>query len=218
MRIGVLGGTGPQGKGLGFRFALAGHQVGLGSRNPERAAATVEELAPRLPDQERLTGGSNAEVVADADVVVLSVPYDGQIALLDSLSRALHGKILVTCVNPLAFDDHGPYAASVPEGSAAQQAALALPDTVVVAAFHHLSAPTLLEEGEPHDESVLVCGDDRAAKDQVIELGTAVARRGAVDAGPLRNAQQVEAMTAVLIAINKRYKVRSGIAIAGVGG
>lgn len=216
MQIAILGGTGPLGKGLGFRFALAGHDVRLGSRKAERAVAAAEELHPRLDAPARLSGGGNAEVVASADVVVLTVPFDGQIALLDSLAEPLRGQVLVSCVNPLGFDASGPHALHVPEGSAAQQAALALPETTVVAAFHHLSAPGLLEEGEIHDESVLVCGDDEAAKATVIELAGTTAARGGVDAGPLRNAQQIEAMTAVLISINRTYKTRSGIAIAGV--
>jgi NADPH-dependent F420 reductase len=150
MHIAILGGTGPQGKGLGFRFALAGHQVGLGSRNADRAHTAAEELHPRLPMPDLVTGGTNAEVVGDADITVLSVPYEGQIDLLDPLADALRGRILVSCVNPLAFDADGPHALDVLEGSAAEQAALALPETTVVAAFHHLSAPGLLEEGDVH--------------------------------------------------------------------
>lgn len=216
MRIAILGGTGPQGKGLGYRFAVAGYDVGLGSRRAERAVAAAEELHPRLSAPERLTGGSNAEVVDGADVVLLSVPYEGQVDLLDSLADQLRGQLLISCVNPLEFDGLGPRALQVPEGSAAEQAARALPDTTVVAAFHHLSAPGLLEEGDVHDESVLVCGDDAEAKARVIDLAAATAARGGVDAGPLRNAQQIEAMTAVLISINKTYKARSGLAVSGI--
>ncbi len=216
MRIAILGGTGPQGKGLGYRFALAGHEVRIGSRNAERAHTAAEELHPRLPSPDLLTGASNAEVVEDADVVLLSVPYEGQIELLDPLADALRGQLLISCVNPLGFDAQGPHALHVPEGSAAEQAAKALPETTVVAAFHHLSAPGLLEEGDVHDESVLVCGDDAEAKSIVIDLAAATAARGGVDSGALRNAQQIEAMTAVLIAINKTYKIQSGIAIAGL--
>jgi 8-hydroxy-5-deazaflavin:NADPH oxidoreductase len=216
MRIAILGGTGPQGKGLGYRFALAGHQVGLGSRIAERANAAAEELHPRLPTPDLVAGATNAEVVGDAEVTVLSVPYEGQIELLDPLADALRGRILVSCVNPLGFDADGPHALDVLEGSAAEQAALALPDTTVVAAFHHLSAPGLLEEGDVHDESVMVCGNDKDAKQTVIDLAAATAGRGGVDCGPLRNAKQIEAMTAVLISINKTYRTRSGLAVAGV--
>lgn len=215
MRIAILGGTGPQGKGLGYRFALAGHDIAIGSRRPERAAEMADELRPRL-DAGMITSGSNADVVPDADLVLLSVPYEGQVDLLRDLTDALVGKLLVSCVNPLGFDEAGPHAVAVPEGSAAEQAAAALPDTTVVAAFHHLSAPSLLEDGPVHDESVLVCGDDAEAKQVVIALAATTAARGGVDAGPLRNAQQIEAMTAVLIAINRTYKARSGIAIAGL--
>lgn len=216
MQIAILGGTGPLGKGLGLRFALAGHDVRLGSRGADRARAAAAELHPRLEHPERFSGGSNAEVVEGAEVVVLTVPYDGQVALLDSLAEPLRDRLLVSCVNPLGFDAAGPHALHVPEGSAAEQTALALPGTTVVAAFHHVSAPGLLEEGDVHDESVLVCGNDAQAKATVIELASAVAARGGVDAGPLRNAQQIEAMTAVLISINKTYKTRSGLAVSGI--
>ncbi len=216
MDIAILGGTGPQGKGLGYRFALAGHDVRIGSRKADRAASAAEELRPRLPDPGLLHAGTNAEVVDGADIVLLSVPYEGQVDLLLDIRELLAGQVLISCVNPLGFDKQGPYALEVPEGSAAEQAAQALPDTTVVAGFHHLSAPGLLEDGPLHDESVLVCGDDEDAKATVIELAAATAARGGVDAGALRNAKQIEAMTAVLIAVNKAYKAQSGIAIAGL--
>ena len=216
MHIAILGGTGPQGKGLGFRFALAGHDIAIGSRDPDRAAATADELRPRLDGGGTVTSGGNIDLVDDADLVLLSVPYEGQLKLLSSLAEPLAGKQVISCVNPLGFDEAGPHALAVPEGSAAEQAAAALPDSTVVAAFHHLSAPSLLEDGPLHDESVLVCGDDAETKKVVIELAAVTALRGGVDAGPLRNAQQIEAMTAVLIGINKTYKARSGIAIAGI--
>ncbi len=216
MHIAILGGTGPQGKGLGFRFALAGHDIAIGSRSADRAAATADELRPRIVDGGAVGSGANIDIIDDADLILLSVPYEGQVDLLRSLAEPLAGRLVISCVNPLGFDAKGPHALAVPEGSAAEQAAVALPDSTIVAAFHHLSAPSLLEDGPLHDESVLVCGDDAEAKQQIIDLAAVTALRGGVDAGPLRNAQQIEAMTAVLIGINKAYKARSGIAIAGL--
>jgi NADPH-dependent F420 reductase len=223
--IAIVGGTGPQGRGLASRFVRAGHEVLIGSREASKATTVVEELrsSDGLRDdpeaQGRLVAGSNTEVVAsDAAVVVVATPFDGLEATVRSLADALARRVVVSCVNPLRFDERGPTPRSVPQGSAAELVAALAPDAAVVAAFHHLSAPTLLEVGPPHDESVLLCGDDQASKDLVAELADATAARGAVDAGPLRNARILEDMTAVLIAVNKRYKARSGLAVTGLPG
>lgn len=221
--IAIVGGTGPQGRGLASRFVRAGHDVLLGSRDADRAGTVVEELraTDALRDdrdaQRRLAGGSNTEVVASgASAVIVATPFDGLEATVRSLADALARRVVVSCVNPLAFDEHGPFPRSVPQGSAAELLAALAPDAAVVAAFHHLSAPTLLEAGAPHDESVLLCGDDQDAKQLVLELAAATAARGGVDAGPLRNARILEDVTAVLIAVNKRYKARSGLAVTGL--
>lgn len=127
------------------------------------------------------------------------------------------GRLVVSCINPLGFDERGPYGLDVPEGSAAEQAASLLPDSRVAAAFHHLSAQHLLD-GEAHlgHEDVLVASDDQEAKGTVRELGTAITGRPGVDAGALRLARQLEQFIAVIISINKRYKVNSGVAISGL--
>ena len=156
LTIGVLGGTGEQGRGLARRLAMAGCEVVLGSRDAGRAA----EAASALPGSVR--GMSNEDCAAASDVVIVAVPWDGHGALLESLSGALAGKIVVDCVNPLGFDKQGAFALPVPEGSAAQQAASVLPDARVVAAFHHISAVLLLDESvDSIDTDVLVLGDDR---------------------------------------------------------
>ncbi len=216
MQIAILGGTGPQGRGLGSRFARAGHQVRLGSRDAARAGQAADELNDRLPQDVSVVGDSNAEVVQRADLTIITVPYAGQRELLTGLADDLAGQIVVSCVNPLGFDELGPYGIDVAEGSAAQQAAAVLVDSTVVAGFHHLAASVLLEDGPVHDETVMVCGDDVDAKRTVLDLCDAVAKRGGVDAGPLRNARYLEPLTAVLISINKAHKAQSGIAIAGV--
>jgi 8-hydroxy-5-deazaflavin:NADPH oxidoreductase len=220
LTIAIIGGTGAQGRGLASRFVRAGHTVRIGSRDPERAAAIVDELRTTSAlaelDPALLRGGANAEVVAGADLVVLSTPYAAQASTLPPLADRLAGSVVVSCVNPLTFDDLGPTALDVPEGSAAEQAASLLPEARVVAAFHHLSAPTLLDVGPPHDESVLVCGDDADAKAVALDLAATVAARGGVDAGPLRNARYLEALTVVLIDVNRRYRARSGIAVTGL--
>jgi len=216
-RIAVIGGTGPQGKGLGYRWARHGHTVVLGSRAADRAEAAASEIRERVPEAD-VSGATNLDALAGADVAVLAVPYDGHDALVAELADGLAGKVVVSCVNPLGFDKQGPYGLDV-ERSAAESAAALVPDARVVGAFHHVSAPSLWGKADYLDhEDVLVCGDDEDAKAVVIELARAVVGRDGVDAGRLRLARQLEPLTAVLISINKRYKTRSGVAISGIPG
>ncbi|MET7903339.1 NADPH-dependent F420 reductase [Streptomyces sp. NPDC005355] len=215
--IGVIGGTGPQGKGLAYRFARAGHRVFLGSRSPERAQEAAQELGARLRVDRAVTGTSNATAAEVNDVVVLAVPWNGHAELVEGLRDELAGKIVISCVNPLGFDKRGPYGLPVSQGSAAEQAAALLPGSRVVGAFHHVSAVSLLGDAEYlKDEDVLVCGDDAAAKGVVQELVRTVTGRTGVDAGALRLARQLEPLTAVLISINKKYKTHSGLAVTGL--
>jgi NADPH-dependent F420 reductase len=217
--IGVLGGTGPQGKGLALRWAVAGLRVVIGSRSAERAHQTAAELAERAglaaPDAGGpVTGADNAGCASAADLVLVAVPWEGHDALLRSLREPLADKIVVDCVNPIGFDKQGPYPLRVEEGSAAQQAAALLPDSTVTAAFHHVSAVTLADLSVPKvDLDVLVLGEDRAATDRVRALAEAIPGVRGVYGGRLRNAGQVEALTANLIAINRRYKTHAGLRI-----
>jgi NADPH-dependent F420 reductase len=214
--IAVLGGTGPQGRGLAYRWALHGHRVTLGSRSADRAAAVAAEVAERLP-QAAVRGATNADAAQGAEVVVLAVPYDGHDELVTSVAERLAGKVLVSCVNPLGFDKQGPYALDVPAGSAAEAAAGLVPSARVVGAFHHVSAPSLWGAADYLEhEDVLVCGDDTEAKAIAMDLARAVTGRAGVDAGRLRIARQLEPWTAVLISINKRYRTRSGTSISGL--
>ena len=214
--IAVVGGTGPQGRGLAYRWARHGHRVVLGSRSPERAGDTAAEIRERLPEASVGAAG-NAEAAAGADVVVLAVPYDGHDELVSSLAGELAGKVVVSCVNPLGFDRSGPYGLDVPGGSAAEVAQALVPDARVVGAFHHVSAMTLWGGSDYLDhEDVLVCGDDEDAKRVAVELARAVTSRDGVDAGRLRIARQLETWTAVLISVNKRYRTRSGVSISGL--
>jgi NADPH-dependent F420 reductase len=215
-RIAVMGGTGPQGKGLGYRFAKHGHAVVLGSRAAEKAEAAADEVNERLGDG-RVTGAANADACAEADVVVLAVPYDGHDELVASLP--LVGRTVISCVNPLVFDKQGPHGRVIDggEGSAAESAQRIAPDATVVGAFHHVSAKNLWSDEEFLDhEDVLVCGDSADGKSIAIELARCVTGRDGIDAGKLRLARQLEPLTAVLISINKAYKTQSGIRISGV--
>lgn len=217
LSVGILGGTGAQGRGLGYRLAVAGHRVVLGSRDPARARAAAAELAgmPRVAPTP-VTGADN-RAACDTDVVIVAVPWQGHGQLLSELSEAVAGKIVVDCVNPLGFDERGPYPLTVDDGSAAQQAARLLPDARVTAAFHHVSAVSLSDPGiERVATDVLVLGDDREAAATVQALATRIDGMRGIFAGRLRNAGQVEALTANLIAINRRYRAHAGIRISDV--
>jgi 8-hydroxy-5-deazaflavin:NADPH oxidoreductase len=209
VRVGILGGTGPQGRGLTRRFAAAGHEVVIGSRAVERA----QEVAAGYALVGTVTGGTNADAAA-ADLVVVTVPYEGHADLLRSLADELAGKIVVDCVNPLGFDKQGPYVLPVAAGSAAQEAQEILSRSTIVAAFHHVSAVHLDDPGVDRIEGdVLVLGEDRDAVQVVCDLATTIPGARGVYAGRLRLAAQVEALTANLIAINRRYKAHAGLQI-----
>jgi len=215
--IGILGGTGDQGRGLAYRFAAAGHRVIIGSRSEERARTAAAELTEALGGQSSVEGMANAGASRHADVVVAAVPWEGHASLLGSLAGELAGKIVIDCVNPLGFDAKGAYALSVPEGSAAQQAASVLPGSTVVAAFHHVSAKLLLDaEVRTVDLDVLVLGDDREATDLVQQLAARIPGVRGVYAGRLRNAGQVEALTANLVSVNRRYKAHAGLRVTDI--
>lgn len=213
--VAVLGGTGPQGRGLARRIAMAGHPVVLGSRAAERAEQAAAELVSAGAGA--VTGADNAGAAAAGEIVIVAVPWDGHAELLTSLAEPLTGKIVVDCVNPLGFDKQGAFALPVPEGSAAQQAAAVLPNSRVVAAFHHVSA-VLLEDPEVQsfELDILVLGDDREATDAVQKLADGISGMRGVYAGRLRSAHQVEAFTANLISINRRYKAHAGIRVTDI--
>lgn len=212
--VAVIGGTGPQGRGLARRFAAAGVPVVLGSRTAERAREAADGLAAAGL---RVTGADNAGACSGADVVVVAVPWEAHADQLTALAHELAGRVVVDCVNPLGFDARGAYALAVPEGSAAQQAAALLPDSTVVAAFHHLSA-VLLEDPAVTtiDSDVLVLGDVREATDLVQDLAETIPGVRGVYAGRLRNAHQVEALTANLISVNRRYKTHTGLRVGSL--
>ena len=214
-KIAVIGGTGPQGRGLARWLAGAGHSVVIGSRSADRADATAQEVRDRTGGY--VVGADNETAASAADVVIVVVPWDGHRELIASLAKALDGKLVVSCVNPLGFDVKGAFGLAVEEGSAAEQTQAIVPRARVVGAFHHLSAVSLWESDDVLDhEDVLVCGDDQEAKAVVLDLAAAVTGHSGVDAGALRLAAQLEPLTAVLIGINRRYKTRSGVAIVGV--
>ena len=214
--VAVLGGTGPQGRGLARRFASAGVTVVVGSRAAEKAERVAAELVEATGGT--VTGAANLDAAAAGDVVLLVVPWDGHQELIESLREALVGKIVVDCVNPLGFDKQGPFALRVDEGSATEQAAALLPESRVVGAFHNVSAALLDDpDVESIETDVLVLGDDdREATDLVQALADTIPGVRGVYGGRKRNAHQVEAFTANLIAINRRYKAHAGVRVTDV--
>lgn len=220
-RVAVIGGTGPQGKGLGYRFAKGGHDVVLGSRAAEKAEAVAAEVRERLGGTAgagEVSGAANADAVEACDVVLLAVPYEGHDELVASLPLA--GKTVISCVNPLAFDKRGAHGRVVNggEGSAAESAQALAPEAVVVGAFHNVSAVLLWGDDEFLDEDVLVVGDVVEAKQVAMDLAASVTGRVGIDGGKLRLARQLEPFTAVLISINRKYKTHAGVRITGLDG
>jgi len=213
LTVGVLGGTGDQGRGLARRLAAAGNPVIIGSRVAARAAAAAARIAAE-PGIRDIRGMANEDAARAADVVIVAVPWEGHRDLLTALAGTLAGKVVIDCVNPLGFDSRGAYPLPVAEGSAAEQAAAVLPESSVVGAFHHVSAALLLDPEVPAiDLDVLVLGDDRAATDLAQALAARIAGVRGVYAGRLRNCHQVEALTANLVSVNRRSKAHAGLRI-----
>ncbi|MEU7262373.1 NADPH-dependent F420 reductase [Streptomyces albidoflavus] len=209
--VGVLGGTGDQGRGLAYRLAQAGQRMIIGSRAAERAQSAAAELGHGVE------GADNAECARRSDIVIVAVPWDGHAKTLEGLREELAGKLVVDCVNPLGFDKKGAYALTPEEGSAAEQAAALLPGSRVTAAFHHLSA-VLLQDPEVAslDTDVMVLGESRADTDLVQALAGRIPGMRGVFAGRLRNAHQVESLVANLISVNRRYKAHAGVRVTDI--
>jgi hypothetical protein len=213
--IAVLGGTGKEGSGLALRFAHAGHRVVIGSRSRQRAAQAAAAINARI-GADRAEGADNLAAAAAGEIVVLTVPYAAQLATLEEVKPALAGKILIDVTVPLVPPQVG--RVQLPEGGSAVVMAQAMlgEGVRVVSAFQNVSAELLTALGGAIDCDVLVCGDDREARAQVIALAKAAGMR-AFHAGPLANSAVAEALTSVLITINRQYKVKhSGIAITGL--
>ena len=214
--LAILGGTGPEGKGLALRLAMAGETPIIGSRDAGRGAAAAEELAQSVPGVV-IKGSDNAGAVASADVVFLAFPYEGHRPVLEDLGAALKGKIVVSVIAPMKFErGKGASAVEVEAGSAAQEAQDMLPDSQVVAAFQNASAEELLDPSVTMEGDVVVCSDHPEAKKLVMELAGKINDLRGVDGGSLTNAKYVEQLTPLLVNINRIYKIHAGIKIVGV--
>ena len=215
MRIAVLGGTGPEGLGLAARLAQIGESVVIGSRSAERAAEAVAKLREKLPNAS-LAGAANAAAAADAEAAVLAFPYDGVDATLAECGPALAGKLVIDTIVPLKVDGKFFGVEPPPEGSAGERIQARVPTAKVVSAFKHQSAHHLIELDHAMEGDVLICGNDEAAKATVAGIVTRIRALRPVDVGELRNARVFEAMTALLLNINRRHKTRSSVQILGV--
>ena len=214
--LAFLGGTGPEGRGLAIRLALAGEEVVIGSRDAARASTAAEELLLLAPGA-RITGAANADAAAKADTIFLTFPYEGQRPTLETLGEALDGKIVVNVIAPMEFQrGRGAIALPVDAGSAAEESQLLLPGALVAAAFQNASAEELQEPGLIMEGDVVICSDHKAAKDRVMELTPKIPNLRPVDGGALANAKYVEQITPLLVNINRIYKIHAGIKIVGV--
>lgn len=215
-RIGVLGGTGAEGGGLALRWAHAGHEVTIGSRSAAKATAAAEALNRLLPGPGKILGGTNEETARAASIVVLTVPPQAQAATAAEVREHLEGKILIDVTVPLVLPRID--VVQLPNGESAVYALQRRlgAGVKVVSAFQNVPERHLRNLAHTVDCDVLVCGDDAKARETVIGLARDIGLR-AWHAGALANSAAVEALTSVLIAINKRYKVpASGIRITGV--
>ena len=215
MNLSFIGGTGPEGKGLAYRFALAGHELVIGSRSRERGETAAREVAERVPNA-TVRGADNADAAREGAIVVLTVPFAAQADTLPALREALDGKIVISTAVPLSFEGGKPAMLSVAEGSAAEQAQALLPGARVVGAFQNLGAAKLWEGDASLEQDVIVCADDADAKRDVTALAEQIRGVRVVDGGPLASSRYVEGITALLVNINRRYKTLAGVRIVGV--
>jgi NADPH-dependent F420 reductase len=217
-RIPIIGGTGALGYGLAVRWAQAGEQIVIGSRDPERAAEAAERVRAAVPDAQ-VEGLENAEAATRGPIVFLTVPFRAQSETLTNLKEALQaGQILVDCTVPTAAAISGKASRTIGvwQGSAAQQAEEMVPEGVTVISALHTVSAAALADGDPVDEDVLICGDRKADKARVAALVERIEGLRAVNAGALETARIAETLTPLLIAINARYKSRAGLRITGL--
>lgn len=218
MRIGICGGTGPAGRALGARLASIGEDVVIGSRSAERAGEVRDELVgthPRLGAA--IVAGDNADAAA-CDLVVITTPWDSAATTAHDHAEALAGKVVISMANAIVRVGREFQPLVLPRGSVAAHVQAAVPASRVVAAFHHLPAAELGHVDEPVDADVLICGDDRAAVRTVSDLVERIPGCRPLDAGTLSSAMAIEALTAVLLQLNVRYKARVAPKLTGIAG
>ena len=213
--LAFLGGTGPEGRGLALRLALAGEEVIIGSRDGDRARETAKALNELAPGA-TISGDINANAARRGDPVFVTVPYEAQKPLLEQVADYLTGKVIVNVVAPLSVTRGRATALFVEEGSAAMETQNLLPGNFVVAAFQNVSAVDLVVPDRTMEGDVVVCSDHREPKQRVMEMVTKIRDLRPVDGDGLVNARYVEELTALLLNINRIYKCHSMIKIVGI--
>ena len=217
MRIGILGGTGPAGRGLAVRLAAAGDEVVIGSRVHQRADGIARGLVSEWPDHDLSITGASNETTAACDLVVVATPWDSAVATVKPLAGALAGKVVVSMANALVKEGREFIALVPPRGSVAASIQAVLPESLVSASFHHLPASEMESLTTPMDADVLVCSDHAEATAATVALVDRIEGLRGVDAGSLAQAAPIEAFTAVCISVNIRYKVHTTVRLAGFG-
>ena len=217
--VGIIGGTGPHGRGLALRLRASGHHVLVGSRDAARAAEVVAELPePVTPTSGTIVGVDNATAARDGDVVIVTTPWDGFTAVGEAHAADLAGKVVVSCANPMRFDAAGPMPVRLDEGSAAELLQRLCPEARVVSSFQNVSAVKLGRIADALEGDVLLCGDDADAVTTAAHLVRGVEGLRPIHAGPLRMSAVAEDLTALLISVNKRYRTNASIVVTGVTG
>ena len=215
--IGIIGGTGPHGRGLALRLRESGHRVLLGSRDAARAAEVVAELpAPVVTTPGTIVGVDNATAARDGELIIVTTPWDGFEAVGTAHAADLAGKVVISCANPLRFEGGGPLPVRLEDGSAAELLQRVCPDARVVSGFQNVSAVKLGRLDAALEGDVLLCGDDEAAIADASMVVRGVEGLRPLHAGPLRLSAVAEDLTALLISVNRRYRTHASVALTGV--
>ena len=216
MHVGILGGTGPAGRGVAVRLAQAGVHVTIGSRDAERATSVAADVAARWPALDLPLEGSANAGAAGAELVVVATPWDSAVPTVRGVRELLAGKVVVSMCNALVKEGREMLALVPPRGSVAAAVQAALPESLVAAAFHHLPASEMEDLESGLEADVLVCSDHAAATASTVALVERMQGLRPIDAGSLNQAAPIEAFTAVCITLNIRHKVHSTMRIAGI--
>ncbi len=211
--VGILGGTGPAGRGVALRMASSGYDVVVGSRDAERAHGVATSMNVRGDGSVR---GDSNEIAAQCDVVVVATPFDSAVATVSALRASLAGKIVISMVNALSREAREMVPLYPSRGSMAAQIAHALPESLIVGAFHHLPASMMEDLDSGLDADVVIFSDDASAREHVAEIVNVMPGLNAVVAGSMSLASPIEAFTAVCISVNIRHKAHSYVKLAGL--
>ena len=216
MQIGILGATGPAGRGLAARLASVGFDVVVGSRSKYRAMEVRDKLLEQWEGRDLPIEASDNEGASNADLVVIATPWDAAGATAESVSRQLRGKVVISMANALAKVGHEFQPLVPPRGSVAASVQAAVPRSMVAAAFHHVPAKELGDLNEPVESDVLICSDHESATAACVDIVNKIPNMRPLDAGELSNAAPIEAFAAVLLQLNVRYKTRVAPKLTGI--